>query len=117
MKRVMAVILSATTIFGTFPVGVNASVVEKAEGNVATFTSSGEGNNIKSDNDYNSQELLVATNEDFANLEGMLESIYSIKDKDFDSSTAKFEYVFYPFITQGYSSCGYEYFLEKMVKN
>ena len=98
MKRVMAVILSATTIFGTFPVGVNASVVEKAEGNVATFTSSGEGNNIKSDNDYNSQELLVATNEDFANLEGMLESIYSIKDKDFDSSTAKFEYVFYPFI-------------------
>lgn len=110
MKRVMAVILSATTIFGTFPVGVNASVVEKAEGNVATFTSSGEGNNIKSDNDYNSQELLVATNEDFANLEGMLESIYSIKDKDFDSSTAKFEYVFYPFITQGYSSCGYEYF-------
>lgn len=110
MKRVMAVILSATTIFGTFPVGVNASVVEKAEGNVATFTSSGEGNNIKSDNDYNSQELLVATNEDFANLEGMLKSLYSIKDKDFDSSTAKFEYVFYPFITQGYSSCGYEYF-------
>lgn len=37
MKRVMAVILSATTIFATFPVGVNASHGEEAEGNLATF--------------------------------------------------------------------------------
>lgn len=31
MKRVMAVILSAATIFATFPVGVNASAVEKVK--------------------------------------------------------------------------------------
>ncbi|MDO5804195.1 MAG: copper amine oxidase N-terminal domain-containing protein [Clostridia bacterium] len=37
MKRVMAVILSATTIFATFPVGVNASHGEIPEGNLATF--------------------------------------------------------------------------------